>query len=285
MQYWLRVKQGDQWHSYGLVEEFSGADMIFWRFDNGEQLIQPDDTTKVSFSVQAAATDGFRTTVHERMRQSLLWRVMSLQNVPVALQANYQVLLMVPICALIITMLRVFVGVPMFGTFMPLLLALAFRDMGLKWGLLLLLGIVMLGLFARRALKSLRLLFVPRVSATLSLAVLLVIVTSRLSYELSFFPGLSVTLFPIVIITMTIERMSISLEEVGLKKTGILLSNSLLSATLCHLVISNRYVQHWIFTFPETLLVVLAVIFACGRYSGYRLLELWRFRHFAKEEA
>jgi hypothetical protein len=233
--------------------------------------------------VQAAANTGFRTSVHERMRQSLLWRVLSLQNVPVALQANYQVLLMVPICALIITMLRVFVGVPMFGTFMPLLLALAFRDMGLKWGILLLLGIVGIGLCARRTLKSLRLLFVPRVSATLSLAVLLVIVVSRLSYELSFFPGLSVTLFPIVIITMTIERMSISLEEAGLKKTGILLTNSLLSATACHLVISNRYVQHWLFTFPETLLIVLAIIFVCGRYSGYRLLELWRFRHFAKE--
>jgi hypothetical protein len=30
--------------------------------------------------------------------------------------------------------------------------------------------------------------------------------------------------------------------------------------------------------FPELLLIVLAVTLLLGRYTGYRLTELWRFR-------
>jgi len=33
------------------------------------------------------------------------------------------------------------------------------------------------------------------------------------------------------------------------------------------------------FVFPELLLIVLATMILMGRYTGYRLLELWRFRY------
>jgi hypothetical protein len=40
-------------------------------------------------------------------------------------------------------------------------------------------------------------------------------------------------------------------------------------------------VQHLAFVFPELLLVVLAAMLLLGRYTGYRLSELVRFRSFA----
>jgi hypothetical protein len=39
--------------------------------------------------------------------------------------------------------------------------------------------------------------------------------------------------------------------------------------------------KHLFFVFPELLLCVLAVMLLLGRYSGYRLLELVRFRALA----
>jgi hypothetical protein len=33
-----------------------------------------------------------------------------------------------------------------------------------------------------------------------------------------------------------------------------------------------------IFVFPELLLAILALTLLLGRYTGYRLTELWRFR-------
>jgi hypothetical protein len=38
------------------------------------------------------------------------------------------------------------------------------------------------------------------------------------------------------------------------------------------------WLEHLIFTFPELLLVTLAMAVLAGRYTGYRLLELRRFR-------
>ncbi len=42
------------------------------------------------------------------------------------------------------------------------------------------------------------------------------------------------------------------------------------------------WLEHLIFTFPELLLVILALVMLMGRYTGYRLTELRRFKELAK---
>jgi hypothetical protein len=42
------------------------------------------------------------------------------------------------------------------------------------------------------------------------------------------------------------------------------------------------WLEHLMFTFPELLLVLLAVVMLIGRYTGYRLTELRRFKELAK---
>jgi len=49
-------------------------------------------------------------------------------------------------------------------------------------------------------------------------------------------------------------------------------------AALAYLCMTSRYLEHLVFVFPELLLVVLAFTLLLGRYTGYRLTELWRFR-------
>jgi hypothetical protein len=98
------------------------------------------------------------------------------------------------------------------------------------------------------------------------------------SHKLGFTHGLSIALFPMVILAMTIERMSLIWEENGPSeaiKQGV---GSLFVASLGFLVMSNDQLNHMIFVFPELLLVVLAMTLLLGRYTGYRLTELWRFR-------
>jgi hypothetical protein len=84
-----------------------------------------------------------------------------------------------------------------------------------------------------------------------------------------------------VILTMTIERMSIVWEERGATeaiKQGI---GSLVVAAIAFLFMSNVYLEHIVFVFPELLLVILAITLLLGRYSGLRLLEIKRFRALA----
>ena len=61
----------------------------------------------------------------------------SLFNLPLQTQAVYRILLMVPLGALLLLILRNIIGIKTFGTFMPILIALAFRETQLLWGIIL----------------------------------------------------------------------------------------------------------------------------------------------------
>jgi hypothetical protein len=126
-------------------------------------------------------------------------------------------------------------------------------------------------------LERLRLLLVPRLGAVLIVVVILMLIISVVSHKLGLETGLSVALFPMVIIVMTIERMSVVWEERGASdaiKAGL---GSLLVAAVAYLAMGMDWLEHLIFTFPELLLFILAVVLLLGRYTGYRLTELRRF--------
>jgi hypothetical protein len=57
---------------------------------------------------------------------------------------------------------------------------------------------------------------------------------------------------------------------------------SLITAALAFLVMNVKLVEHLVFVFPELLLVILAITLLMGRYTGYRLADLYRFRALAK---
>jgi hypothetical protein len=96
--------------------------------------------------------------------------------------------------------------------------------------------------------------------------------------------GLSVALFPMVIMTMTIERMSIIWDERGPVEALQQGMGSLGVAALAYLVMTFRYTEHLFFVFPELLLVLLAATLLLGRYTGFRLLELFRFKVLTEKE-
>jgi len=121
-------------------------------------------------------------------------------------------------------------------------------------------------------------LLVPRLSAVLIVVVILMLLISLMSHRLGMETGLSVALFPMVIIAMTIERMSVVWEERGAADAMRAGLGSLLVAVAAYVCMGMAWLEHLIFTFPELLLVVLAIVVLAGRYTGYRLLELSRFK-------
>jgi hypothetical protein len=81
-----------------------------------------------------------------------------------------------------------------------------------------------------------------------------------------------------VIISMTIERMSIVWEERGASEAIQEGVGSLIVAAIAYMVMTNVWLEHLVFVFPELLLMVIAITLLVGRYTGYRLLELRRFK-------
>ena len=184
---------------------------------------------------------------------------------------------MIPIGALVMVFMRNIIGIDAFGTFMPVLIALSFRETQLLWGAILFSLLVALGLSIRFLLERLRLLLVPRLGAVLIVVVILMLFISLTSHRMGLEMGLSIALFPMVIIAMTIERMSVVWEERGpvdAIRAGL---GSLVVAVAAYIFMGMAWLEHLIFTFPELLLFVLAVVLLLGRYTGYRLTELRRF--------
>ena len=204
----------------------------------------------------------------------------SLYSLPVGTRVLYQVLLLIPLGALVVAISRNLIGIPTFGTFMPILISLAFRESGIAWGMLLFGAVVAVGYLGRNLLDRAQLLMVPRLSFLLTLVILimagLMIVAEATGYTKAF----SIAIFPIVIITMTIERLSIAIVEEGARNAAKVVAGTLAVAIFGYWVIANDTLQHFVFTFPEIHLITMAVLLLLGRYTGYRLSEWTRFRAF-----
>lgn len=281
----LAVFNGQKWiyinprtGSAGLPKEF-----LIWQYGN-EPLFNVTGGSKPQFNLTVSPTPINALSVAKSRgleADSQLLRF-SLLQLPVNVQATYKVLLTVPIGAFIILLLRNFVGIKTFGTFMPVLIALAFRETHVIWGISLFVIIVSFGLLARFYLDQLRLLLVPRLAAILTVVILLMIFISVVSQNLGLDSGLSVALFPMVILTMTIERMCITWDERGASEAIKSGAGSLFAAVISYWAMSYEPMQYLVFAFPELLLILLAIILWFGQYRGYRLFELKRFKVLAR---
>ena len=94
-----------------------------------------------------------------------------------------------------------------------------------------------------------------------------------------------VSLFPLVILTHLVERFWTIEAEDGAPASFRTLLGTLFIATTVSLALSPQVVTNWMFRHPETLGLVLAAEFLLGRYTGYRLTELYRFADLLREES
>jgi hypothetical protein len=177
-----------------------------------------------------------------------------------------------------ICVLRNLVGFPTFGIFMPVLMALAFRNTGLAYGLGIFAGVVLIGYFVRRWIDKLRLLLVPRLSVILTLVILCITIFALIGNKLGLREFMAVGLLPFVILTMTIERFFVIVEEAGPREGLWTATGSAAVATITYEILHLETLQLTFFIYPELLFAVAGAQVLLGRYKGYRLSELIRFR-------
>jgi hypothetical protein len=213
-----------------------------------------------------------------RLRQVL--RQLSLYSLPPPEQRLVEFLLLLPIAALIVCLYRNLIGLYTFGTFAPALVGLAFRDLGGLPGILVFVSIVLIGWVMRRILDRYHLLQVPRMSLLLSLVVIVLILAIVAANCKDLAATKYISLFPIVILTGMIERFWAMEVEDGAGSSFRSLLGTMLTAASISLFLSLHAVVRHMFRFPETLGLIMAVQLLLGRYTGYRLLELFRFRDF-----
>lgn len=276
----IEVYTGDRWVALDPRTGELGMTETFLPWQRGDQWLMQVEGGKdsnISFSVVANERAGRNVAVLLGQEDKAGLVDFSLFTLPVEVQNTFAIMLLIPLGALVVVIMRNLVGIRTSGTFMPILIALAFLQTTLFVGIVLFLVVVGVGLSIRGYLSRLNLLLVPRLAAVLIVVVGLYVGLSIAGFKMGMVGVLSVTYFPMIIIAWTIERMSVLWEEEGAKEVMIQGGGSLLTAVLAHLVMIERHVAYLFFAFPELLLVVLAIILVIGQYTGYRLSELRRF--------
>ncbi|WP_445157695.1 UUP1 family membrane protein [Halomonas sp. E14] len=277
---WIQVFENDE--SWTLFDPMTGAqgqpeNLLLWETGGRAVLeVQGGTNSRVTFSMLSRSQPAAAAVRSQLADDTLL--NFSIHSLPLEEQALFQTILLIPIGALVVVFLRILVGIKTSGTFMPVLIALAFIQTTLLTGLIGFLLIVSVGLVIRNYLSYLNLLLVARVSAVIITVIAIISIFSVLSYRVGLNAGLTITFFPMIILAWTIERMSILWEEEGPKQVLIQGGGSLVTAVLAYLAMNNPWIRHITFNFLGVQLIIMAMILLIGNYTGYRLLELRRFK-------
>jgi hypothetical protein len=211
-----------------------------------------------------------------------LFRAASLVLLPPAERRLVELLLLLPVAALVICVFRNLIGLSSFGMFAPALIGLAFHDLHSLPGILVFVAILLVGWLMRRVLDHYHLLQVPRVAVmlTLIMAVLIaaVVASTRWGAPVTRY----ISLFPVVILTGMVERFWTLETEDSTTASFKTLAQTMLISTVIALVLSRPALAQALFRYPEGLGLVMAAQLLIGRYTGYRLTELFRFRDFLR---
>lgn len=279
----VEVWDGVKWQLFDIQtgQEGKPDDILVWN-QQGHSLLDVigGRNSNISFSIIAQDITPQQATREKVQSEDLL--NFSIHSLPVEEQAMFKTIMLVPIGALVVVFLRIIVGLKTSGTFMPVLIAVAFVQTQLVTGILGFLLIVGTGLVIRSYLSRLNLLLVARISAVIITVIMIISVFTVVAFKIGLVEGLSITFFPMIILSWTIERMSILWEEEGAKEVLIQGGGSLLTAVLVYLAMTNGLVRHLTFNFIGIQLVILALILMLGNYTGYRLSELRRFKPLAE---
>jgi hypothetical protein len=212
---------------------------------------------------------------HHNFHNWLVWSVSA--------GADYKTLLWLLLFPWVITVLSFFrqiIGLKTYGIYIPSILAVAIFAIGWKFGLIFLVAVLIIGTVMRYLLANWRILDVPRRGIIMILAALAVVFILMISVRQQFFLAslAPVAVFPILIIIVASERFITSQLRLPFKKAAIYTLETLLVVLLSVLVLRLPMLQRFTWNYPEITIILVLINFWFGRYTGLRLVELWRFR-------
>ncbi|MEM6413469.1 MAG: UUP1 family membrane protein [Pseudomonadota bacterium] len=281
IEHWLEYRIGDEERRYFPSGE-PARFLTIWHGD--APLLRSRGIGELDLQIGFQSRSGAAEVLADASarKASPVLSLFSFGALPVTTQLVYKVLVTIPVGITLLVFLRQFIGIETLGTFMPVLIGIAFRETALLSGVVLFTSLVVIGLALRFYLERLQLLLVPRLAVVLIFIVIAMAAITNILSESNQSIGLSISLFPMVILTMTIERMSILWEEVSgseAVKQGL---GSLVVAALAYLVMANQHVEFLMYYYPELLFVLMGICLLMGRYTGLRASEVWRFRELAR---
>jgi len=182
-------------------------------------------------------------------------------------------LMVLPMGAFLVVLARSFIGLKAFGLFTPMLVALAFLQIGPIMGPIVLASSVLVGMIVAPLLLRLRMTRVGFLGTLISLIVL-VLVTLQIILDTK----LQVDAFPVVVCALVVERWWRQWEKDGAYEAARLAFNTFAISIVIQFVMVSNLALALIEASPLLMPALTGIAIAIlGRYRGLRLTEIGRF--------
>ncbi|MEM6857107.1 MAG: 7TM domain-containing protein [Pseudomonadota bacterium] len=182
-------------------------------------------------------------------------------------------LMVLPMGAFLVVLARSFIGLKAFGLFTPMLVALAFLQIGPIMGPIVLGASVLVGMIVAPALLRLRMTRVGFLGVLISLIVLVLV-----ALQMTLDTKLQVDAFPVVVCALVVERWWRQWEKDGPYEAARLAFNTFMISIVIQFVMVSNLALSMIEASPLLMPALTGIAIAIlGRYRGLRLTEIGRF--------
>lgn len=275
--YWAEVYDGEKWLPLDPVSGYLKELPVFYI-----PLRKGDSQLIVSEYTRVISTKWVITPLptHEGMFTSETKKptdILDLTRLSLPGREILSALLLLPLGVLTTELLRQFAGIRTYGTFTPTLFALAITHVYWITAIIVLFLVTVIAVAIRAAMPELNLQRTPRLAIVFTLvAMSMSIVVSGLNF---YDPGIdnTVTLLPIVILTMLVDRIYTVYDERGFHTAFVRLFWTVIAAMLSLFVLLQTHWGTWLVSYPEMHAITLAVVIMIGLYQGPKLKDLPSF--------
>lgn len=271
--YWAEVYDGEKWLPLdpvsGYLKELPISYIPVRKGDNQFIITENANVTSTQWEIITLPTyEGLLTSDIRRPTD-----ILDLTRLSPDSREILSVLLLLPIGVLTTELLRQFAGIRTYGTFTPTLFALAITHVYWITAIIVLFLVTVIAVTIRAAMPDLKLQRTARLAIVFTLVSMsMSIVVSGINY---FDPGVdnTVTLLPLVILTMLVDRIYTVYDERGFHTAIVRLAWTVIAAMISLYVLLQTHWGTWLVSYPEMHAVTLAIVIMIGLYQGPKLRD------------
>ena len=127
-------------------------------------------------------------------------------------------------------------------------------------------------------LERLGMLYTPKMVIMLVTVVIAFILLSIIGIKMNYTELAYITLFPVVVITITAERFARTVMEEGYEDAIKITIQTLVVVLGAYVAMNSTTMEAIFLAFPELFLTIIAAMLLLGRWIGLRVTEYRRFK-------
>lgn len=271
---WAEVLVQDYWIPFDVLNgHFATLPANYLQLYQGDEFLithTPDIEFDYNFVIEKQ-----RIFPKEKVTAGFnLWSLANQEGVSFSILRS---ILLLPLATLIVALLRNIIGIKTFGVFLPALIALSFVNVGIIWGIVSFILVVLVVNLLHFPMEKWGLLYTPKLVVILTGVVVSLLLFSYLGLELNWTSLAAVLFFPVVILSITAERFARTIAEEGFTDALQLLGQTLIVTLCCFPIFSSKVLVGVFLSFPELYALIIGLMLLLGRWIGLRISEYRRF--------